>query len=149
MNANTKYWQDFKTGDCYQYGSYKVTEEEVIEFGLKYDPLPHHIGVEQAKNTTLGVLCASGIHILGMAQKLLCDNLYNNSSLIAGKGVESMRVLKPVVPGDILSVSLNVHSASLHPYKSDRGWVDLRASVTRQGGEEVMTFRNDILFLCR
>lgn len=141
------FWEDFTQGQYFDYGEYLVTTEEICEFGKKYDPLPHHISVEAAQKTTLGVHCASGIHAVGMAQKLLCDNLFNHSSLIAGRGLEYMRMLSPIVSGDRLRVALHVDESIPHHAKPDRGWVTFTGRLYRPDNSTAMEYKTEILFL--
>lgn len=141
------YWEQLAAGCHYDFGDYPVTAAEIMAFGRSYDPLPHHTDPLLAAASPLGVLCASGIHALGMAQKLLCDNLFNHSALIAGSGVSDMRMHQPIVPGDCLRVRLAVVTATAHKYKPDRGWVDFETTLYRQDQAAVMTFKTSILFL--
>lgn len=143
------FWDDFTEGRTFDYGEYRVTAAEIMDFGKKYDPLPHHVDEAAAKETTLGVLCASGIHAVGMAQKMLCDNLFNRSSLIAGRGLEQMQMHSPIVPGDCLRVAFTVEKATPHPHKPDRGWVDFSGRLYRADNSTAMSYKTAILFLRR
>lgn len=143
------YWDDLKPGDEHNFGSYHITADDIIEFGVKYDPLPHHVSELTAAKSPMRKLCASGIQALGIAHKILCDNLLSNSSLVAGKGFESMRVHKPILPAQKLHIKMMVLSATDHPAKKDRGWVHYKVHLLNCLNERLMTYSAEVLFLKR
>jgi acyl dehydratase len=143
------YWEDFYPGRHFTYGDYRLTQAEIIEFGKKYDPLPHHIDPDAAAASPLGTLCASGIQAVGIAHKMLCDNLFNNSALVAGRGFDTMRMHQPIPPDALLRVSMEVMQATPHKYQSDRGWVNFQVRLCDQHQHTVMTYASVILFLKR
>lgn len=143
------HWEDFDHHTHYDFGTYHLTEKEIIGFGKKYDPLPHHINPEQAAKTSIGTLCASGIQAVGIAHKLLCEHLFLKSALVAGKGFQEMQMHKPIIPGSRLRVMMQVIDKQSHKYQSDRGWVTFHVKLYNQNQETLMTYRSIILFLKR
>jgi acyl dehydratase len=143
------YWEDMDPGSSWRFGSYPVTSAEIVEFAERYDPLPMHIDPERARETPLGIFCASGVHTLGMTQKLLCDDLYRRTALIAGGEIRDFLMRQPVVPGDVLSVHAQVEARSGHRRRQDAGWVEIHAETLRVDGTKVMEFTARILFARR
>ncbi len=139
-------WDDFAPGQVWLFGDYPVTEAEIIDFARRYDPLPIHLDRDVAREAPLGVFCASGIHTLGMTQKLLVDNLYIRSRLIAGGEMKHLRLHRPVLPGDRLSVAVRVEAAVAHSRRPDAGWVDLQVETRCAKGEPVLEYQVRILF---
>ncbi|WP_342806369.1 MaoC/PaaZ C-terminal domain-containing protein [Alteromonas sp. M12] len=147
MENKTVYWENFIENEVFEFGDCKVTENEIIDFAQKYDPLPHHIDPIHAQKSPLGVFCASGLHTTAMAHKLICDNLFCRSKLVAGRGVDKINMYAPVVPNDKLKVNLFVRKTFPHRLKKDRGWVSFSVEVYRGEAEMVLSFETTILFL--
>ena len=143
------FWEDMNPGASWRFGSYPVTVGEIVEFAKRYDPLPMHIDPDRARETPLGVFCASGVHTLGMTQKLLCDNLYGRTALIAGGEIRDFLMRRPVVPCDVLSVHAQVEARSAHLKRQDAGWVEIHAETLRADGIKVLEFTARILFARR
>ncbi len=140
------YWEDFVVGQIRQFGAYQITANEIVAFAKSFDPLPHHVSEFAAKRSALGVHCASGIHLLGIAQKLICDEFLVRASIVAGRGVDAMRIHRPVLPGEILQARLKLIGAEVHKYKADRGWVDFEMALLI-GEHVVMDYKTNMLFL--
>ena len=133
------YWEDLIEGSYFEYGHYEVNENEIIEFVTKYNPLPHHFDPISAQSSPLGVLCGSGLHTIGMAHKMLCDNFSTHTKLDAGRGIDKINMLAPVLLGDKLGVKLQVSKTLAHSTKKIRGWTFLSVVIYRGEGEIVMT----------
>jgi len=140
------YWEDMEPGKSWRFGSYAVTTEEIVEFAERYDPLPMHLDPIRARETPLGVFCASGIHTMGITQRLLCDNLYGRTALIAGGEIRDFLMRRPVVPGDVLSVHASVDARTAHVKRHDAGWVEIHAETFRTDDTKVLEFKARILF---
>ena len=98
-----QYFEDIVVGAKASFGSYEVTREEVIDFARRYDPQPFHLSDEAAAETHFGRLSASGWHTCAMAMSMIVENLRNNKQAGLGSpGVDELRWLKPVYPGDTL-----------------------------------------------
>ncbi len=139
MTDGCRYWEDFHVGDVFEFTGEPVTKDEIIEFAQEYDPQPHHLDEELAKNTLLGTLCASGWHSCTMLMRLLCDTYLNEAEHIGSPGVNEVRWRSPVEPGDIFHVKrtvLNVRPVAGQP---DRGMVQCFFDVRNQQGRELMT----------
>ena len=143
------YWEDFVVGDETRFGNYTVSEQEIIEFGTKYDPLPHHTCIKLASQTPLGTLIASGLQVIGVAHRILVDNLFIRAGIVAGTGFKNMNIHSPVMPGDTLDVKMSVEEKSNHPRREDQGWIDFKINVFSQNKKKVMDYEISMLFLKR
>ncbi len=136
-----RYFEDIVVGETARFGSYRVTREEVIEFARKYDPQPFHLSDEGAAGTHFGTIAASGWHSCAMTMAMFVAYLgdHPQASLGAGPGVDELRWLKPVHPGDVLRVETEVLDA--RPSRTrPMGILRTRLSTYNQRDEPVLTF---------
>lgn len=134
----------FSIGDTQKFGAYEVTRAEVIEFATKYDAQPFHLDDEAAKHSLFGKLCASGWHTCAMTMSMMVANMGERTSL-GSPGIEKLRWLKPVYPGDILSVHMKVTGTKASKSRSI-GFVISDVKVSNQDGEPVMEFVSTGIF---
>ena len=140
------YFEDFRSGDAVELGSRQITEADIIAFAKEYDPQTFHIDPEAARGSSFGGLVASGWHSCGIFMRLLVDGLLKESSALASPGVDEIRWLKPVRPGDVLKGRLTVIDVTPSRSKPDRGLVRHACELSNQRGEVVMTMRTLALF---
>jgi acyl dehydratase len=133
------FWEDLSTGTVFDLGTYEVTKEEILEFAKKYDPQPFHTDEKAAEESIFGGLIASGWHTCSMMMRLFCDGLLARSASMGSPGVDQVRWLKPVRPGDTLHARLEIIDSRASRSKPDRGVVRSRWDVRNQDGEQVMT----------
>lgn len=133
-------FEDITIGQHFECGEYRVTREEILEFARKYDPQPFHIDDEAASQTMYGGLIASGWHTCAMAMRRICDHFLNNAAGIGSPGIDEIRFLRPVRPGDILRVSMDMIEATPSRSKPDRGSIKHKTVVLNQQDEVVLTF---------
>jgi acyl dehydratase len=134
-----QYFEDFRPGDVQETGSVKVTKEEIVAFARQFDPQPFHVDEEAARRSPFGGLIASGWHTAALCMRLIVGLLGPDSGSLGSPGVDELRWLKPVRPGDELSVRVEVLETTPSRSKPDRGLVKLRYTMRNQDGEEVMT----------
>lgn len=134
-----QFFEDFRPGDVTDTGSVTVTREEIVAFARQFDPQPFHIDEEAARRSPFGGLIASGWHTASLCMRLVVALLGPDSGSLGSPGVDELRWLKPVRPGDELSVSAEVLEAIPSRSKPDRGLVKFRYTMRNQNGEEVMT----------
>ena len=142
-------FEDFVPGSIRTSGSLLVTEEEIIEFARRYDPQVFHTDPVAARNTIYGGLVASGWHTAAMAMRLIVENYLAGVASIGSPGVDEVRWLKPVRPGDRLSVRVTVLEARRSESKPDRGIVRSLVEVLNQDAAVVMSFKGVTMVLCR
>jgi acyl dehydratase len=134
----TKYFEDFVVGDVIDLGSVEVTEAAIIEFAREFDPQPFHIDPEAAMDTPFGGLIASGWHTCALFMRLMCDGMLNDSSSQGSSGMEELRWLKPVRPGDTLTGHYTVLDAQRSSTKPHRGTIKFRSEMLNQDDEIVL-----------
>ncbi|MFN3853797.1 MAG: MaoC family dehydratase [Phreatobacter sp.] len=139
-------FEDFVPGEIVTFGAYEVTKEEIIAFASQFDPQPFHLDEEAGKASMLGGLAASGWHSCSIMMRMMFDGFMNGSTSLGSPGIDEVRWLKPVFPGDILSVRREVLEARPSASKPDRGIVRFRFELMNQKGEVVMEQTNPILF---
>ena len=140
------YWEDFKVGDTELMGEKLVDKAEVIAFATAYDPQPFHIDEEAARRSFFGGLIASGWHTCGMVMRMMCDSYLNQSASLGSPGVDNVRWLKPVRPGDTIRATRHVLETRASSSKPDIGIVKSRWDVHNQKGELVMTMEGIGMF---
>jgi|SRR5215210_8595869 len=131
------YWEDFEPGQRIELGSRTVTEEEIVEFGRAWDPQPFHVDPLAAKDSVFGGLIASGWHTGAMWMRLYVENVLGAGSR-GSPGIEELRWLAPVRPGDTLTGSLTVLETTPSERDPTRGTVRIRAEMTNGDGIVVM-----------
>ena len=142
------YLEDMTVGDRAEMGSYAVTREEVLEFAGKYDPQPFHLSDEAAAKTHFGRIAASGWHTAAMTMSVIVGHVMRTEQAGLGSpGVDTLRWLKPVYPGDTISVATTVIDVTPSRSKPSIGSVRSEIVVSNQAGEPVMTFTS--IFLMR
>lgn len=144
------YWEDLVVGEETTFGHYDVTREEVLEFARKYDPQPFHLSDEAAAKTHFGRLAASGWHTAAMAMAVIVGHLNAHPQAGLGSpGVDELRWLKPVYPGDRLTVRAKVLDKTPSRSKPEIGSLRSQTIVTNQDGVEVMRYISIVLMARR
>jgi acyl dehydratase len=136
-----RYFEDYVEGDVHQFGPITVEQDEVIAFAKRFDPQMMHADPEAAKHTPFGGLIASGWHTAGLMMRLYVEYYLTHVASLASPGLDELRWLKPVRPGDTLSVRVTVLRAVPSKSKPDRGAVTSFIEVINQTGEVVMTLK--------
>jgi len=143
------HFEDFSRGQKLALdGRYEVSAEEIVAFAREYDPQPHHLDDEAAKKTVLGGLAASGWHVCAMAMRLIVDGLVGKAAAQGAAGVEECRWLKPVRPGDVLRLELEVLETRAPTSRTDIGFVKIRWDLFNQN-EQVAMMISAPMFLRR
>ena len=144
------YFEDVEVGAERVFGHYDVTREEVLEFARKYDPQPFHLSDEAAAKTHFGRLAASGWHTCAMTMAVIVKAITEDRQAGLGSpGVDDLRWLMPVYPGDRLTVSGRILEKTPSRSKPNIGSVRTETTVTNQDGEPVMRFISIVLMLRR
>lgn len=138
---NDRYFDDYIEGTVHRFGAIKVEADEVISFAKRYDPQAMHTDPEAAKSTSFGGLIASGWHTAGLMMRLYVEHYLTHVASLASPGLDELRWLKPVRPGDILSVRVTVLKTVPSKSKPDRGAVTSFVEVINQAGDVVMSFK--------
>ncbi len=135
------YFEDIVIGTKSAFGSYHVTREEVIAFAQKYDPQPFHLDDEAAAKTHFGRLAASGWHTTAMTMTMVVENLTSTRQAGLGSpGVDELRWLKPVFPGDTLRCETEVLEKRQSNSRPEMGSYRSQMQVFNQNDEPVLSF---------
>jgi acyl dehydratase len=141
MPPPNRWFEDFKPGDVARFGDCEMTEAEIIAFATSYDPQPFHTDPEAARDSIFGGLIASGWNTASVVMRLLVDHYISPGSSLGSPGIDELRWLKPVRPGDRLSVRVTVQECIPSRSKPDRGVVRSLTEAINQHGEPVMSMR--------
>lgn len=134
-----RYFEDYVPGMRYEFGDIGVYESEIVEFGQRFDPQVFHVDPVGAAETPFRGLIASGWHTAGLMMRLVADNYLSKVASLASPGVDEIRWLRPVRPGDRLRVRILVIDAHRSRTKPDRGMVRSSVEVLNQNGDAVMS----------
>jgi acyl dehydratase len=138
-----QYLEDIKVGQKVSFGHYEVTREEVMDFARKYDPQPFHLDDDAAAKTHFGRLSASGWHTAAMTMSMLVENLKKNKQAGLGSpGVDELRWLKPVYPGDTLRVEIETVEVRASQSRPEMGITKGLVTVFNQDDVPVMTMKS-------
>ena len=135
-----RYLEDFQAGQVFEVGSHTFTADEIVEFGKRYDPQPFHIDEEAARQTQWGGLIASGWHTIGVVMRLQVECYVNDSASLGSPGIDEIRFLKPVRPGDTITARSTILEVVPSRSKPDRGHMLVRSEAFNQKGELVLSF---------
>ena len=136
-----RWFEDIHAGDVVEVGPITITQEEIVEFASRYDPQPFHLDPEAAARTPFGGLIASGWHTAALFMGMLVPAVMLDSAALGSPGIEELRWLAPVRPGDTLrgrSTVLDTRPSETNP---GRGTVFTLGEVLNQDGVVVMTLK--------
>ena len=134
-----QYFEDFHAGDVIPVGSVEITEPEIIAFARQFDPQPMHIDPAAARDTIYQGLIASGWHTVSLFMRMLVEKLVARTTSLGSPGVDELRWLQPVRPGDQLSGQMEILETRGSNSRPNMGIVRWRGEVRNQKGELVMT----------
>ena len=145
-----QYFEDIAVGQKASFGHYEVTRDEVTGFAAKYDPQPFHLSDEAAAKTHFGRLSASGWHTAAMVMAMIVENLkVNRQAGLGSPGVDELRWLKPVYPGDTLRCETEVLEKRVSVSRPEMGIFKSRMSVFNQDDVAVMSMISNGLIQTR
>ena len=141
--------EDFKVGDEFRSPGITLTDSQIIDFALKFDPQPIHVDLTAAATGPFGGLIASGFHTAALTFRLFWQTGVIHDSSLGSPGLDELRWLKPVRPGDTLRVVAKVVEVRRSTSKPDRGVVRMTYTTLNQHGEPVMTLVGNQLLKAR
>jgi acyl dehydratase len=136
-----RYYEDYTPGEVVRAPGYSFTEEAVVAWGLAYDPQPFHIDRLAAERSPYGGLIASGWQVAAVSFRLIVQAGLLGSASLGAPGVDELRWLRPVRPGDTIYPEGEVLETRVSASKPDRGLVTIGYRVRNQDGETVLTMR--------
>lgn len=144
-----RYFEDYRVGMVDEFGEVLVTAEEIVEFARRYDPQTMHVDAVAAATGPFGGLIASGWHTGSLTMRLFVEHYLSKVATLPSPGIDELRWVRPVRPGDTLRMRVTVVEARRSKSKPDRGIVRSLVEVLNQNGEVVMSQRPMNLMLCR
>jgi acyl dehydratase len=136
--ADRIHWEDLTPGSVRELGTTSVDADQIKDFAARYDPQPFHLDEEAGRNSLFGGLCASGWQTCALAMRLTVDNLLKDSSSLGSPGLDNLRWLKPVYPGDQLTLRHTILESRAMRKRPDTGLVNARWELFNQDGAKVL-----------
>ena len=136
-----RYLEDFKVGEVIEGGARTISMDEMVAFAREFDPQPFHTDEAAARASMYGGIIASGWHSGSLMMRLFYDSLIRDCASMGSPGIDELRWLKPVRPGDTLSLRTTVLEVIESRSKPDRGLVRNFCELLNQHGEVVMTLK--------
>ncbi len=140
------YFEDFASGQKNAYGPFRLSKDLLIGFSHQYDPLPFHLDEEAAKKTFAGRLTASGWQSCSILMRIIADGFMNESSSCGSPGIDEVKWLKPLLPGDVLSVRSEVLEVKASKSKPEIGFVKFYLELVNQNDEVTSTQTAWVIF---
>jgi acyl dehydratase len=144
-----RYWDDFRPGEVLEFGPRTVTADEIVAFAREFDPQPFHLDDEAAAGGPFGGLVASGWHTAALFMGMYVRAVLNGTASLGSPGIEELRWLVPVRPGDELRGRVEVLEVLPSSKRDDRGSVRARMELLNQRGEVVLRMVGRGLFARR
>ena len=144
-----RYFEDYVPGAVHEFGEVSVSADEIVDFGKRFDPQDFHTDPVAAAKTRFGGLIASGWMTCGMMMRMYCEHYLSKNASLSSPGMDELRWILPVRPGDRLSLRVTVVEARRSATKPDRGLVRSAMEVLNQNGQVVMSMTAMNLIACR
>ena len=127
-------FEDFPPGRFGSFGPRHVTREEILAFATEFDPQPMHLDEEAAKQSLLGGLSASGWHLCSIMMRMMFDGFLGRTASLGSPGVNELRWLAPLRPGDDLTLDVEIVEARLSRSRPETGIVTVRNTARNASG---------------
>ncbi|RTL48333.1 MAG: MaoC family dehydratase [Bradyrhizobiaceae bacterium] len=133
--------EDFTPGRFGTFGPYHVSKEELIAFAAEFDPQPMHLDDEAARHTLLQGLAGSGWHLCSIMMRMMCDGFALRTASLGSPGVDEVKWLAPLRPGDELMLDIDILGTRISASKPDRGFVQTANQIRNAAGTPLLTSR--------
>src|SRR4051812_43913729 len=133
------YLEDFEPGAKFEFGSHTLTRDEIVGFAERFDPQPFHVDEDAAATGPFGGLIASGWHTGSLFMRMYVEAILNHTISMGSPGLEELRWLVPVRPGDTLRGRAEILETTPSQRRPDRGTIRARLEALNQRDEVVMT----------
>ncbi len=143
------HFEDFTAGSVAQFGPRLITREEIIAFAAEFDPQPFHLDEAAGRASMLGGLAASGWHTCCLLMRMTYDGFLHDAASMGSPGVEEVRWLAPVRPGDRLTLRRSVLETRASQRRPELGFVKFLFEVLNQAGRCVMTLTTQLMIARR
>ncbi|GGF46781.1 enoyl-CoA hydratase [Azorhizobium oxalatiphilum] len=143
------YWEDFVVGETKTFGSYTVTEAEIVDFATRFDPQPMHLDPVAGAASILGGLAASGWHSCAIMTRLICDGFLLRAAGMGSPGVQDTNWREPVRPNDVLTLRRTVLESRSSKSRPELGLVTFRFELLKSKTSVAMDQTMTIMFARR
>lgn len=144
-----RWFEDYRENEVFEFGRVVVDEDEVIAFARRYDPQPFHLDRDAAQQSHFGGIVASGWHTCAMLMRMMVDEYISAVAGMGSPGVDAVRWIKPVRPGDVLRARVTITEVRQSQSKPDRGIVRSVIETLNQDDDVVMTLETVGMVACR
>jgi len=134
------HWEDVSVGEAVAFGRISVSKEDIVAFASAFDPQPFHLDEEAAKDSMIGRLCASGWHSCAMLMRMLAQDVMSRAAGLGSPGIEEVKWLKPVFPGDELTGRYTCTAKRVLKSRPGVGLCQMLYEMINSQGEVVMTW---------
>jgi acyl dehydratase len=138
-------FEDFPPGRFGTFGPRRVTREEILAFAAEFDPQPMHLDEEAASRSMLGGLSGSGWHLCSIMMRMMFDGFIGRTASLGSPGVNELRWLAPLRPGDDLTLDVDVAEARISKSRPDTGIVTFKCSVRNAAGRQLSDWVSPII----
>ncbi len=149
MPKSDRYLEDYTAGEVVEANGVSLSESDILDFALRYDPQPFHLDREAAQRSIFGGLIGSGWQTGALALRMLIQAGLIGKGSMGSPGLDELRFLKPSRPGDTLYAKARIESVRESQSKLDRGIVVIHYWVENQKGETIMSFKGNQLIAKR
>lgn len=143
-----RYFEDISEGERLDCGPVTISREAIVRFATEFDPQPFHIDEEAARTSAFGGLVASSLHTLSACTRTVVD-AQGDVAILSGIGMDEVKMLNPVRPGDTLSVDARWVDLKRSASKPGRGFAGIICRVSNQEGEPVIEYGYRYILSCR
>ena len=142
-------FEDFKPGRFGTFGPRHVSREEILAFAAEFDPQPMHLDEEAAKKSMLRGLSGSGWHLGSLMMRMMFDGFIGRTASLGAPGVNEMRWVAPLRPGDDLTLDVDVVEAQVSKSRPETGIVTFKSTIRNARGEMLCEMEAPIMISCR
>jgi acyl dehydratase len=146
--AADRHFEDYPVGAVFDLGTFTLAEDDIIAFAARYDPQSMHVDPDWAAQGPFGGVIASGWHSIAALMRLIVENFLPHNGLVS-PGIDELRWLLPVLPGETLRAQVTVTAARRSRSRPDRGLVTGFVELLNQAGDPVLTMRPMNFIRCR
>jgi acyl dehydratase len=129
------HYEDYSDGQVVDLGQYAVSKEELLDFAREFDPQPFHLDEAAAQASPLGGLATSGWHTCAILMRMMCDSYLNRTAGLGSAGLDEVKWLRPVRPGETLTGKMTVLSRRVSAKRPELGILKCRWELRGSGGD--------------
>jgi acyl dehydratase len=138
-------FEDCPQGPFGSFGPRHVSRDEIIAFASEFDPQPMHLDEQAALQSMLKGLSGSGWHLCSLMMRMMFDGFIGRTASLGSPGVNEVRWLSPLRPGDELMLDVEILEARVSRSRPSTGIVTFKCSVRNQAGERLCEMVSPII----